>query len=264
MQYIKLNYLNYFAVSIIIHILIIFGGSLFFPEKGIVIGKELKPNQQGIALSLLNVQPKTAVIENFIQPDNFIPQPDYEIAPVLPVEEKIVTAKKTDVKKIKPTSHSKPKEPEQPPTPSQNTYNEPELPLAAYTDNLSAKTAESPSISDMHDTTLAKNIYEAPVALNFGEDNGPCFKNRVNPAYPPRALRMGKEAQVTLRLTIGADGLLLKTEVAKSGGIDFDKAAIEAVQKSTFQAARHMGVPVASVGLLKIDFVIKRNNKGML
>ena len=227
-------------------------------EKEVVIGKELKPHQSGITLTLLR-QPKAAVIENFIQPDYPIPSPDFEIAPISPVEEKIVPTKRADVKKIKPKSISpNNKKREQQPKPFQNADNEPELPLAAK------DKTEAPSISEIRDTPLVKNIYETPVVLNFGEANSPYFKNRVDPVYPPRALRMGKEAQVTLRLNIDAEGQLLKTEVVKSGGIDFDNAAIEAVQKSTFQAARHMGVPVSSVGLLKIDFVIKRNNKGML
>lgn len=261
MPYIKLSYL---AVSVIVHILIIFGGSILFAEKEATIGKELKSHQSVITLALLNVKPEAAVTENLIKPDEIIPSPDYKEQPAPPVEEKIIPAKQTDIKKIKSktASHDKPKKTEQQPEPFRNTDTEPELPLAVHTDNLSAET-EAPLIF-VDDTPSVENIYAAPVELKFGENNGPCFKNRVNPAYPPRALRLQKEAQVILRLTINANGTLLKTEVAESGGIDFDNAAIEAVQKSTFQAAQRMGQPISSVGLLKIDFVIKRNNKGML
>ena len=229
-------------------------------------GKEIKSSRSGVTLTLLNVQPKVSVIENFIKPDEPTPSPDYKAEPAPTVEEKIVPAQKTDIKKIKPIpiSHDKPKKSEQRTEPFQNADNEPELPLVTHADNLPAKT-ETSFISDVNNAPLfVKNIYKAPVELNFGENNGPSFKNRVEPSYPPRALRMKKEAQVTLRLTINADGKLIKTEVAESGGIDFDNSAIEAIQKSTFQAAQHMGLPISSVGLIKINFVIKRNNKGML
>jgi protein TonB len=68
----------------------------------------------------------------------------------------------------------------------------------------------------------------------------------VRAAYPPLALRMGMESDVTLKIEIDAEGKVTKAEITKSGGAGFDEEALKAVKQSRFEPAQREGknVPV--------------------
>jgi protein TonB len=57
-------------------------------------------------------------------------------------------------------------------------------------------------------------------------------------AYPPMALRMGLESDVTLRIEVDTEGKVTKAEITKSGGAGFDEEALKAVKQSRFEPAR--------------------------
>jgi TonB family protein len=59
--------------------------------------------------------------------------------------------------------------------------------------------------------------------------------------YPPMALRMGMEADVTLRIEVDAQGNVTKAEIIKSGGTGFDDEALKAVKQSRFEPAQKDG-----------------------
>ena len=61
--------------------------------------------------------------------------------------------------------------------------------------------------------------------------------------YPPAALEAGTEADVVMQIDIRADGSVGGVIVLASGGFDFDKAAVAAVQGMRFTAATVDGVP---------------------
>ena len=63
----------------------------------------------------------------------------------------------------------------------------------------------------------------------------------VKPAYPDEARADGREAEVTLELTVGTSGEVLTARVEKSGGRDFDDAAMAAVREYRFTAAEREG-----------------------
>ena len=63
----------------------------------------------------------------------------------------------------------------------------------------------------------------------------------VRAAYPPMALRMGMEGDVTLRIEVDADGKVTKVEITKSGGGGFDEEALKAVKQSRFEPAQKDG-----------------------
>ena len=63
----------------------------------------------------------------------------------------------------------------------------------------------------------------------------------VRAAYPPIALRMGMESDVTLRIEIDTEGKVMKAEITKSGGDGFDEEALKAVKQSRFEPAQKDG-----------------------
>jgi len=56
--------------------------------------------------------------------------------------------------------------------------------------------------------------------------------------YPPMALRMGLESDVTLRIEVDTEGKVTRAEIVKSGGTGFDEEALKAVKQSRFEPAR--------------------------
>jgi protein TonB len=63
----------------------------------------------------------------------------------------------------------------------------------------------------------------------------------VRANYPPIALRMGMEGDVTLRIEVDAEGKVTKAEITKSGGPGFDEEALKAVKQSRFEPAQRDG-----------------------
>ena len=63
----------------------------------------------------------------------------------------------------------------------------------------------------------------------------------VRASYPPMALRMGLEGDVTLRIEVDSEGQVTKAEVIKSGGASFDEEALKAVKQARFAAAQNDG-----------------------
>jgi protein TonB len=63
----------------------------------------------------------------------------------------------------------------------------------------------------------------------------------VRAVYPPLALRMGREGDVTLRIEIDTEGKVTKAEIIKSGGAGFDEEALKAVKQSRFEPAQKDG-----------------------
>jgi TonB family protein len=64
--------------------------------------------------------------------------------------------------------------------------------------------------------------------------------------YPPMALRMGLEGDVTLSIEVDRDGKVTKAEIIKSGGAGFDEEALKAVKQSRFEPAQRDGQAVAA------------------
>jgi protein TonB len=63
----------------------------------------------------------------------------------------------------------------------------------------------------------------------------------VRAVYPPIALRMGMEGDVTLRIEVDTEGKVTKAEITKSGGAGFDEEALKAVMQSRFEPAQKDG-----------------------
>ena len=63
----------------------------------------------------------------------------------------------------------------------------------------------------------------------------------VRAIYPPVALRMGVEGDVTLKIEVDSEGKVTKPEIIKSGGMGFDDEALKAVKQSRFEPAQKDG-----------------------
>jgi protein TonB len=68
----------------------------------------------------------------------------------------------------------------------------------------------------------------------------------VRAVYPPMALRLGMESDVTLRLEVDPAGNVTRAEIVKSGGAGFDEEALKAVRLSRFEPAQRDGRGVAA------------------
>lgn len=68
----------------------------------------------------------------------------------------------------------------------------------------------------------------------------------VKASYPPMALRMGLEADVTLKILVDAEGKVVKAEIIKSAGMGFDEEALKAIRQFRFEPARKDGKNIPS------------------
>ncbi|MEZ0469973.1 energy transducer TonB [Luteimonas salinilitoris] len=78
---------------------------------------------------------------------------------------------------------------------------------------------------------------------------------RVEPTYPPTALRAQEEGTVLLRVQVDAQGNPTEVDVARSSrSRELDRAARDAVRKWKFSPAMENGQAVASTVEVPIDF----------
>jgi protein TonB len=80
--------------------------------------------------------------------------------------------------------------------------------------------------------------------------------------YPAVARRQEEQGTVTLRVLVGADGLVERVEVSESSGFDaLDDSAVETVtQKWRFAPARRDGIAFESWVLVPIRFALTEAN----
>ena len=63
----------------------------------------------------------------------------------------------------------------------------------------------------------------------------------VRASYPPMALRMGMEGDVTLRIEVDPEGKVIRAEIIKGAGAGFDEEALKAVKQARFEPAQKDG-----------------------
>ncbi|MGH7824283.1 MAG: energy transducer TonB [Candidatus Binatia bacterium] len=96
--------------------------------------------------------------------------------------------------------------------------------------------------------TAASGLGRGSGAPGLPAATGPLQANREAKAiqtaravYPPMALRMGLQGDVTLRIEIDPEGRVTKAEIIKSAGMGFDEEALKAVKQSRFEPAQRDG-----------------------
>ena len=89
----------------------------------------------------------------------------------------------------------------------------------------------------------------------------PVLLQAVAPEYPPAALAAGKQAEVPVRISIDADGVVTKVEVITPQGDGFDEAAIAAAEQYVFEPAEIDGKPGPITVETVIHFVIEQREE---
>lgn len=87
---------------------------------------------------------------------------------------------------------------------------------------------------------------QGPATPAAGEITPPSVLTHVDAQYPPSARATRKHGDVSLALTVDADGHVSRVDVLASGGADLDEAAVFAARQWTFTPAMRDGKPVAS------------------
>ena len=116
--------------------------------------------------------------------------------------------------------------------------------------------APSPVLNDL---TSAPPVPEEVEAAEIDEPgpeiSSPVLLSRPKPRFPAAAMRLGKEAVITLRLLVGTDGKVVDVErVGDEAGMGFDKAAINAALGTRWQPATRDGEPVEMWTEMRIAF----------
>lgn len=79
------------------------------------------------------------------------------------------------------------------------------------------------------------------------------------PKYPREARERGEEGDVTLLLTVSAEGEVKTVEIERSSGVDsLDRAAVAAVKAARFTPARTDGKATEAVAKLTLSFRLRR------
>ncbi len=117
--------------------------------------------------------------------------------------------------------------------------------------------AEAASAGTPQPQVTSSNRPVLPFDTEFGLTEAPKFLRREIPEYPLIARRLGKEAEVVLRLTIDEDGNLLNVEILKGADYGFTESAVKAVKRSRFLPAARKGQNIASRVILPIGFRLK-------
>jgi protein TonB len=81
--------------------------------------------------------------------------------------------------------------------------------------------------------------------------------SRVEPAYTEAARRAGIEGTVELEVSVDAAGKVTDVEVARGLPLGLSEAAVEAVRRWTWHAARTAAGPVASRKAVRIRFQLR-------
>ncbi len=116
-------------------------------------------------------------------------------------------------------------------------------PLIAEPEPAPSELAEEPA-EDPEASQVTQAVIKSPVLLS-----------RPKPRYPAAAMRLGKEAVVSLRLLIDTNGKVVDVErLGKDPGMGFSKAAINAALATKWSAATADGEPIEMWAEMKIAF----------
>lgn len=118
----------------------------------------------------------------------------------------------------------------------------------------SASTVAAPDRSSVW-TRQPPPVGSAAPARSNSSPAVPIPRYRTTPTYPVAALRAGESGTVVLRVPVGIGGMPGEIDFARrSGSLELDNAARDAVRQWRFEPALRKGKPVTSVMEIPIDF----------
>ena len=130
----------------------------------------------------------------------------------------------------------------------------------AGTDFATEMVEAAPSPPILEANTGTPLSLEEPVVEPVVEESDPLIKapvllSRPKPRYPAAAMRLGKEAVVTLRLLIDARGKVVDVErLGSDPGMGFNKAAVNAALATSWEPATADGNPIEMWAEMRIAF----------
>jgi protein TonB len=82
-------------------------------------------------------------------------------------------------------------------------------------------------------------------------------RSNPKPPYPEEARRLHQQGRVLLEVEVGTDGRAMTVSVKRSSGFPIlDNAAMQAVQRWTFEPARVAGLPVVGRADVPVNFAL--------
>lgn len=128
--------------------------------------------------------------------------------------------------------------------------------LAREADRLSAEFDKEGTGKAFVDESLIDPEPSPTVFLDV--ERFPQMIKKVNPEYPPLALKTGIEGNVVVQILVDANGKVRKARVEKSDCQIFENAAIDAAMRTTFIPALMNGHPVMVWMTIPFKFRLSR------
>lgn len=100
-------------------------------------------------------------------------------------------------------------------------------------------------------------VKEEVYASFYSVDKRPSFINEAILLYPLTERKQGKEGFVILIIKVDKTGRLRDIRITKSGGENFDAAAIQKIEQSSFSPGYKNGAPVNTEMRIKIVFTLR-------
>jgi TonB family protein len=116
---------------------------------------------------------------------------------------------------------------------------------------------ETPTKPETPKTTAQTQISQASSPVNFGALNNLALR-LATPVYPPFAQKMNIQGQVTVQITLDAEGNVLSAKAA-DGPPMLRTPSEEAARKSKFKPARVENQPVKATGFIIYNFKGNQN-----
>jgi protein TonB len=126
---------------------------------------------------------------------------------------------------------------------------------SATVDSSAPTPSVSVNTSNAH-AAAAHTLVSAPApASGIVASAKPRYRSNPAPDYPVPSRRRQEEGIVLLNVLVRPDGLAAAVSLNRSSGYPLlDRAALDAVNRWTFEPARAAGVPVSSTILIPIRF----------
>jgi protein TonB len=87
-------------------------------------------------------------------------------------------------------------------------------------------------------------------------DQEPQALDKVVPAYPAWAEEQGVTSRVLVMVTIDAEGKVVDARIERTGGKDFDEAALAAAKRTRYKAYVEGGKPLPAKFVVAYQFVL--------
>lgn len=163
----------------------------------------------------------------------------------VPWQEPVEQKKQLPPKPVEKQKKKQPPKPKPKPEPEKTADLPRPIEKPVLTDAIEPPKEEQPTppIEELVEEPQEEALPE-PVPI-FQVTNLPRIVHWEKPAYPPEMTSLGREATVKIEALIDKHGMVRQATVVKSGGTEFDAAAISAVQRSSFLPANIEGKAVA-------------------